>query len=93
MVLTAVKGVLVVCAWVVCYLHATSPLIRIFEEINIRTLVESMVPRLDLSRRVKIMNVTETLGDARLGDVMSQGRCVYHSQSGYILLSWPGRHY
>lgn len=47
-VLTAVKRVLVVCGWVVCDLHSTPPFVRIFKEIHIRTLIESMVSRFNL---------------------------------------------
>jgi hypothetical protein len=48
-VLTAIEGVLVLCARVVGDLHATSSLIRILKEIHVGAFVKPMVSGLDFS--------------------------------------------
>jgi hypothetical protein len=61
--LTAFKGVLVIGAWMVGNLNATATLICILKKIDVRALIKSMVARLFLWRSVKVMDISEAVGE------------------------------
>lgn len=88
--LTPIKSVLIVLARVVRNLDATSPLIRILEEVHIGALIEPMMAGSHLRWTVEVVNISEA------GTFVSTGfRSIElgaNSQRCYILLSWPRGH-
>lgn len=57
--LTSFKSVLIFCTRLVGNLDATSPLVRILEEVDVRALVKSVVSRLHVFRAIEVVNVCE----------------------------------
>ena len=57
--LTAIECVLVICASLVCDLNSSPRLVRVFEEVDIGTLVEPMMPGLLFGWTVEIVYVRE----------------------------------
>lgn len=60
LLLTAIECILITRSWVVCDLDATSSIIGVLEQVDVRSLVESMVPGLYFGGRVEIMDVAES---------------------------------
>lgn len=64
-VLTSVEGVLIICAWLVRNLNARSSVIRIFEQINVRSLIKAMVRWLRFGWAIEIVDIPEAIGRGR----------------------------
>lgn len=62
--LTAVKGVLVICPWMVGNLQAGAPLVRILEEVDVGPLVEPVMRRVVCRWSIEIVDVSVALGGA-----------------------------
>lgn len=59
--LTSFKGVLVLSARLVGNLNATPALARMLKEVDVGTLVESVMPGLHILGAVEVMNISEAL--------------------------------
>ena len=58
-ILTSIESILVIRARVVCDLDAGTSLVGILEQVDVRTLVESMVGWLLRRKSVEVMNIAE----------------------------------
>lgn len=86
----SIKCVLVVSAGVVRDLNATSPLIRIFKQVYVGALIESMVAWLDLRRTIEVVNISEAGVNISLSLPLIV--LIIDLQRSYILFSWPRGH-
>ena len=57
--LTAIERILILAPWLVGNLNAGAQLIDIFEQVDVRPLIESVMRRLVLGWSVKVMDVSE----------------------------------
>lgn len=89
--LTPIEGILIFLTWIVGDLNATSSLSGILEKINVGTLVEAMMARLNVFRAVEVVDVSKTVTAVSwmLNAPWLQRPDL---QSSYVLLSWPHGH-
>lgn len=90
--LTAVKGILVLGASVVCNLNATTALTGILKQVDVGAFVEAMMSWPYFLSTVKIVNITEARQFTRVSDRDSSVTVRNFLQSGDILLSILGSH-
>lgn len=93
-VLTSLEGILILRACLVRDLDATSAIVRILKEVDIRALVEAVVTRFSTRRRIKEMNVPEAVrGDPRSdGGHLTAQNVRHYSQRRNVLLARLSRH-